>query len=60
MNTMVVQLFDGGDRIPSRHASDKALLGYCGFHHLLLQVLTSLLHSDTNPLLNETHIAYHP
>lgn len=40
MSTMVVQLFDGGERMPSRHASDKALLGYCAFHHLLLQLVT--------------------
>lgn len=38
MNSMVVQLFGGIARgeLPPLHASEVALDGYCGFHHLLL------------------------
>jgi len=38
MNSMVVQLFlkQADDQPPPLHASEVALDGYCGFHHLLL------------------------
>ena len=38
MNTMVVELMKevSGDRVVERHASERALEGYCARHHLLL------------------------
>merc|ERR1719375_1016483 len=55
MNAFVVQLMEQGTRYGSiaRHASEKALWGYCSLHHLLLALAAEPWDALAAPLLAE-------